>query len=107
MTTSLKEGRRTSALRRLATALAVAGTIAGAGIVAAEPAAAASSCSWGPYDARGSYASCQSGSYRSWTQCSNWLGWYTHYGPVRTSGLSISSCDWGSTRHSYGINTFG
>lgn len=68
-----------------------------------------SSCAWGPYSARGSYATCNygSGAYQSWTQCSSWRGWYINYGPWKTpsSGeLSISSCSWGDTRHSYGIN---
>jgi hypothetical protein len=80
-------------------------------LVALAPAAQAtpSSCAWGPYSARGSYATCNygSGAYRSFTQCSSWHGWYINYGPWETprSGvLSISSCSWGDTRHSYGIN---
>jgi hypothetical protein len=94
-----------------------AGTIAvmlGAGLIgvvaAATPAAAASNCQWGPYSARGSWASCSSGggSYQSWTQCEVAGSWYTVYGPREAAGsgvLSISSCSWGSNRHSYGVIT--
>lgn len=66
-----------------------------------------SSCSWGPYSARGSYASCLqgTGAYRSWTQCRSWTGfWYMRYGNwTVANNLSTSSCSWGDTRYSYGI----
>ena len=68
------------------------------------------SCAWGPYGPRGSYATCNygSGAYRSWTQCRRaWGSWYIRYGPWQTpssGALSSSSCSWGETRYSYGIN---
>ena len=90
---------------------AVAATVAISALSTSSVAEAApSSCAWGPYSARGSYATCNygTGAYRSWTQCRRWTGfWYTAYGPWQTprSGvLSISSCSWGDTRHSYGIH---
>ena len=72
--------------------------------------AAPTGCAWGTEGARGSYAICTggTGAYQSWTQCRRWTGfWYMRYGPWQVPSnpvRSVSSCDWGDTRYSYGVN---
>jgi hypothetical protein len=98
----------TTRVRRGLTAvlLAVPLTFATTSVAQATP----SGCNWGTDGARGSYAVCTqgTGAYRSFTQCSTWTGfYYMRYGTWQVPSNPVwskSSCDWGDTRHSYGIN---
>lgn len=94
-------------IRRAALTAAATVAIATGTVVTASGASAGTGCSYGTDGSRGAYSSCASGWHRSWVQCrDNWWpnNWYTVDGPWQNgSTLSKSSCNFHSTRYSYGI----
>jgi len=110
---TLRVGRsRRARVGRLVAVLAVTVTTLAGLVVAATPAQATpSGCAWGTDGARGSWALCTqgTGAYRSFTQCRRWYwpnSWYIKNGPWQVPSnpvRSVSSCDYGDTRYSYGV----
>ena len=104
--TSRRSGRPAARLTAVAVLLGAAGAFAAPSAAQAVP----SGCAWGTDGPRGSYAVCTqgNGAYQSWTQCSSWTGfWYMRYGTWQVPSNPVwskSSCSYGDTRHSYGVN---
>jgi hypothetical protein len=105
----VRRGRRLTRTVRLVALLMAAG-IVGSLAVASPAHASPTGCTWGPYDARASYAVCTggTGAYRSYTRCRWLLGEYIRYGKWEVPSYpvwSTSSCSWGDNRVAYGIQT--